>query len=135
LCVVNPDELQRLLLGVVRDVVGDRGAIDDGDVTIERPRSREHGDWASSFALQLGKRLGMVPRELASQVAGLLLEQEGIAAADVAGPGFVNIRLDAAAAGALARRIVEEGGLFGRGTLYDGVTIDVEIFDLIFSKS
>jgi len=128
---VNPAELAAALLGVVRAVV-DRRGIDAGaqigpeDVTLERPRNREHGDWASNAALKLGKRFGIAPRDLAVEVAEALGAVDGVASAEVAGPGFLNIRLDAAAAGEVAKVIVDEGDAYGRGTLYDGVTINVE---------
>ncbi|MEO5921995.1 MAG: arginine--tRNA ligase [Pseudolysinimonas sp.] len=128
---MNPAELASALLDVVRDVANGRG-IDAGaeispdDVTLERPRSRDHGDWASSAALKLGKRFGIAPRDLAVEFATALGTVEGVASAEVAGPGFLNIRLDAAASGALAKVVVEQGDAYGRGTLYDGVTINVE---------
>lgn len=123
---VNPAELQALLLRIVRQVAGPEAEVAEAAVALERPRDPEHGDWASSFALKLGKGLRRVPRELAAEVAALLVQEEGIAAAEVAGPGFVNIRLDAAAAGELARRIVDEGAAYGRGDLYAGVTMNLE---------
>jgi arginyl-tRNA synthetase len=124
---VNPAELQALLLRIVRDAAGERaGEVAPEDVTLERPRNRDHGDWASNVALQLGKRLGIPPRDFAAEVATRLAGEAGIADAEVAGPGFLNIRLDAAAAGLLAQQIVEQGESYGRGTLYDGVTINVE---------
>ncbi|MGN6326920.1 arginine--tRNA ligase [Pseudolysinimonas sp.] len=123
---MNPAELQALLLRVVRQVAGSEAEVADAAVTLERPRDPAHGDWASSFALKLGKGLGRIPREFATEVAGLLAQEDGIAAAEVAGPGFVNIRLDAAAAGELARRIVDEGEAYGRGDLYAGVTMNLE---------
>ncbi|MCS0500680.1 arginine--tRNA ligase [Protaetiibacter sp. 10F1B-8-1] len=96
------------------------------DVTLERPRNRDHGDWASNVALKLGKRLGVAPRQLADALAATLVEVDGIAGAEVAGPGFLNITLDAAAAGALAERILAEGSAYGTGVLYAGVRIDLE---------
>jgi arginyl-tRNA synthetase len=125
---VNPAELAASLLGAVRATVpvDASGEIDPEDVALERPRNREHGDWASSAALKLGKRLGIPPRDLATRIAEVLRTVEGVAGVEVAGPGFLNIRLDAAASGALAKVIVDEGDTYGRGTLYDGVTINVE---------
>jgi arginyl-tRNA synthetase len=124
---VNPADISTALLNVVRRVAGGRAAeITPEDVTLERPRNRDHGDWASNVALKLGKRFGLDPRTLAAELAAGLAEVEGIAAAEVAGPGFLNITLDAAAAGALVRVIVESGELYGRGDLYDGVTINLE---------
>src|SRR5690606_1581691 len=87
---------------------GERAAeILEADVALERPRRREHGDWASNVALRLGKRLGRDSRELAEALAEELNSLEGIAHAESAGPGFLNITLDAAAAGVIATRILE----------------------------
>lgn len=83
-------------------------------VTVERPRQREHGDWATNVALQLAKKAGVPPRALAEELAGRLREVAGVAAVDIAGPGFLNITLDKGAAGELARTIVEAGGEYGR---------------------
>jgi len=96
------------------------------DVPLERPRNREHGDWASNIAMKLAKPLGINPRELAEEIATEAAKLDGVASADVAGPGFINFRLDAAAAGALAKVIVEQGETYGRGDLYEGVTINLE---------
>lgn len=127
---MTPAELAAALLDVVRSTAGARGLdpaeITPEDVTLERPRNRDHGDWASNAALKLGKRLGIDPRAFAAELAAALSAVAGVASAEVAGPGFLNIRLDAAAAGALAQAIVEQGEAYGRGVLYDGVTINVE---------
>jgi len=95
-------------------------------VALERPKNRDHGDWAANIAMKLAKPLGISPRELAADFAAGLEAVDGVASVEVAGPGFINIRLDAAAAGALAKTIVEQGEAFGRGTLYEGVTINLE---------
>jgi arginyl-tRNA synthetase len=124
---VTPAELSATLLELTRSAAGERAAeIGADDVTLERPRNRDHGDWASNVALKLGKRLGLDPRAFAGQLATALAAVDGVAAVDVAGPGFLNITLDAAAAGALARTIVEAGEAYGRGDLYPGVTINLE---------
>lgn len=96
------------------------------EVKVERPRQREHGDWATNVAMQLGKKAGMAPRALAELLAERLGETPGIASVDVAGPGFLNIRLDSAAAGALAKDIVEAGQSYGRGTSGAGTHINLE---------
>jgi arginyl-tRNA synthetase len=125
--LVNPAELTATLLDTVRATVGERAAeVDTDDVTLERPRNRDHGDWASNVALKLGKRLELNPRDFAASLASALAEVDGIARAEVAGPGFLNITLDAAAAGVLALKIVEAGELYGSGTRYDGVTMNLE---------
>ena len=128
---MNPAELSLTLLDLVRRAAAERGVDPDleitpEDVTLERPKNRDHGDWASSVAMKLGKRIGVNPRDFATELAELLAATPGVAATEVAGPGFLNITLDAAAAGELARRIVEEGEVYGRGELYSGVPINLE---------
>jgi arginyl-tRNA synthetase len=126
---VNPADLSSSLLTVVTGILARRGSTETvtiGDVTLERPRSREHGDWASNIAMKLAKPLGIAPREIAQEIADELAKVDGIAKVDVAGPGFINITLDAAAAGALAKVIVEAGADYGRGDLYAGITMDLE---------
>ncbi len=126
---MNPADLSASLLTVVESVVGRRGgelALSVADVVLERPRNRDHGDWASNIAMKIAKRLGANPRELAVDIASGVAELDGIAKVDVAGPGFINITLDAATAGALARTIVESADAFGRGDLYDRVRINLE---------
>ncbi len=96
------------------------------DPQVERPKQREHGDWATNVAMQVAKAAGVPPREIAAVLAARLAKEPGIASAEVAGPGFLNIRLDAGAAGELARTIVEAGEAFGRGTSFAGRTVNVE---------
>ena len=96
------------------------------DITLGRPKSRDHGDWASNAALKLAKNLGVNPREFAVEIAKRLGEAPGIASVEVAGPGFINIRLDTAAAGTAAKMIVEAGGAFGLNDSQRGRTINFE---------
>ncbi len=96
------------------------------EVRVERPRSREHGDWSTNVAMQLAKAAGIAPRELAAALSQRLAQVEGISAVDVAGPGFLNITLEAASAGALARAIVEAGEEYGRNESLAGRRINLE---------
>lgn len=130
---VKPEDLSSLLSAVLTEAVdaGDlpaqlRAELTPERVKVERPRSREHGDWATNVALQLGKRAGMNPREFAALLAARLTGREGIAAVDVAGPGFLNITLDAAAAGELAREIVTAGQAYGRNSALAGHVVNME---------
>lgn len=129
---MTPDDLARLLFERVLAAAADRNASDAlagftaSDVILERPKNRDHGDWASSVALKVSKPLGVNPRELAVELAAGLEGTPGIASLDIAGPGFINIRLDAAAAGALAKTIVEAGESYGNGSLYRGVKMNLE---------
>lgn len=95
-------------------------------VTVERPRQREHGDWATNVAMQLAKKAGLPPRRLAEVLANRLRAVVGIASVDIAGPGFLNVRLEAAAAGELARAIVEEGPVYGHTREGAGLRVNLE---------
>ena len=95
-------------------------------VRVERPRNREHGDWSTNVSLQLAKGAGMPPREVATRLAARLAAVEGIKAVDVAGPGFLNITVEAASAGELAHTIVEAGQAYGRGDAEWGHRINLE---------
>lgn len=96
------------------------------DVRVERPKNREHGDWSTNLALQLAKTAGMPPRDVAARLAERLARVAGVKAVDVAGPGFLNITLDAASAGELARTIVEAGPTYGQNPSEAGHTVNVE---------
>jgi len=86
----------------------------------------EHGDYASTLAMQLAKKSGVAPRDLAADLAKHLGQVAGIASVDVAGPGFLNIRLDAAAAGAVAGLIVAQGNAYGRSERLTAQHINLE---------
>ena len=111
---MNPDTLAAALLNVVTPIAASLRPdealnLTESDVVLERPRNRDHGDWASNLAMRLAKPLGTNPRALAEQIATALADVDGVASAEVAGPGFINIRLVAGAAGVLATTIVEAG--------------------------
>ncbi|RAU91872.1 arginine--tRNA ligase [Mycolicibacter senuensis] len=95
-------------------------------VIVERPRNPEHGDYATNLALQLGKKVGVNPRELAGWLAGALARADGIASADTAGPGFVNIRLDASAQGTIVANIIAAGAGYGHSGEFDGLNVNLE---------
>lgn len=95
-------------------------------VTVERPRNPEHGDYATNLALQVAKKAGVNPRELASWLAESLAGDAAIAAAEVAGPGFLNIRLAAAAQGEIVTRILAAGEAFGHNDHYAGTKVNLE---------
>lgn len=128
---MNPDALAEALLAVIAPLAearreGSSAGLTAADFPLERPRNREHGDWASNAALKLGKAVGANPREFAQEIADALAETPGVASVEVAGPGFINIRLDAAAAGALAKTIVEAGAAYGTNDTQRGQSINLE---------
>ena len=96
------------------------------DPRVERPRNRDHGDWSTNVAMQLAKKAGTKPRDLAELLVPRLEALDGVASVEVAGPGFLNIRLDAASAGGLARTIVEAGEAYGRNGTLAGRRINLE---------
>jgi arginyl-tRNA synthetase len=96
------------------------------EIVVERPKNLDHGDWATNVAMQVGKKAGLNPRAAAEILQPILQELPGVEAVEIAGPGFINIRLDAASQGELARDIIAKGNNFGRGTQLAGKKINVE---------
>ena len=125
---MTPAQLSALIRSCLQDAVdsGEVNAQVPDEVRVERPRNREHGDWATNVALQLAKGAGVPPRRLAEVLASRLAEAPGVKSVDVAGPGFLNVVLDAAAAGELARTVVEAGRAFGRGDANAGRSVNLE---------
>lgn len=95
-------------------------------VSVERPKNREHGDWATNVAMQAANRLGTNPRALAEMLAAELVSIDGIESVEIAGPGFLNIRLRAGVAAELVREIVQLGEGFGSGDALAGLSFNVE---------
>ncbi len=126
---MTPADLASAVLAAARSVFAERG-LDPGllpeRTTVERPRSPEHGDYASTLALQLSRNAGLPPREIATALAEKLGQQVGIKSVEIAGPGFLNIRLDPAAAGSLARIVVTQGAQYGHSTALTGQRINLE---------
>jgi len=128
---VTPVELSAAVAAALAAAVADGSlALDPADlpetVHVERPRQREHGDWATNIALQLAKKAGTNPRALAEDLANRLRTTAGIKQVEIAGPGFLNITLDAAAAGELARSIVTAGARYGHNDAEAGKHINLE---------
>jgi arginyl-tRNA synthetase len=127
---VTPDQLSATIIGALTSL-SEAGAISlpDGvptEVLVERPKVKEHGDYATNIALRLGKKAGMNPRDFAQLLADELAGSEGVASAEIAGPGFLNIRVDAGAQGALAPHIVTAGTTYGTSELYAGQKVNLE---------
>ncbi|MGG5260872.1 arginine--tRNA ligase [Phycicoccus avicenniae] len=125
---MTPEELSAAIRGALQSAVdsGDLAVTVPDEVRVERPRNRDHGDWSTNVALQLAKGAGMPPRDLATTLATHLRAADGVAAVDVAGPGFLNITLDAASAGELARSVVDAGTAYGRNDSEAGHVINLE---------
>ena len=126
---MTPADLAELLRSTAAAVLIEHGldpAALPAVVTVERPRNPEHGDYATNLALQVGKKVGADPREFAGWLATALAGTDGIAAAEVAGPGFVNLRLETAAQGVMIADIAAAGAEYGHSGLLAGRSINLE---------
>ncbi|OZC50122.1 arginine--tRNA ligase [Rhodococcus sp. RS1C4] len=126
---MTPADLAELLRATASAVLADRGldvSVLPDKVTVERPRNPEHGDYATNVALQVAKKAGANPREFAGWLAEALSADASIASAEVAGPGFLNIRLDADAQGAIVAQALEAGAAYGTSSTLAGTKINLE---------
>jgi arginyl-tRNA synthetase len=126
---VTPAELADTVLIAAAAVLTEQGldlAALPASTTVERPRNPEHGDYASTLAMSLAKKVGMSPRDLAQELANKLTASPGISAVDIAGPGFLNIRLDAASTGEVARTVINSGERYGSGSALAGQRVNLE---------
>ncbi|MBF4478557.1 arginine--tRNA ligase [Rhodococcus rhodochrous] len=126
---MTPSDLAQLLRGTAAGVLTDRGldaSVLPETLTVERPRNPEHGDYATNVAMQVAKKVGVNPRELATWLAEALTAADGIDSAEVAGPGFLNIRLAADAQGAIVAKVLAEGDAYGNGSDLTNTKINLE---------
>ncbi|RFU19725.1 arginine--tRNA ligase [Geodermatophilus marinus] len=125
---MTPEQLRDVVRTALAAAV-ERGVLPvevPGDVLVERPKNPEHGDYATNVALRLAKPAGRPPREVAEVLAAELRGHEGIAAVDVAGPGFLNITLARGALGRIAVDAVTAGEAYGRTATLAGQRVDLE---------
>lgn len=131
---MNPESLSELIEKIAKDLVanGVAGNLtqdlipDANSLAVMRPKDRAHGDWATNVAMQLAKKAGMKPRDLAELFAQRLTKAQGIASVEVAGPGFINITLDSASAAAIVDEVLKQGSNFGKNTHLSGKTLNLE---------
>ena len=143
---MSPEALSELISSIAHNLVaaGQAGALTDelippvDKLAVMRPKDRAHGDWASNIAMQLAKKAGMKPRDLAEPFAAALAEADGIAKVEVAGPGFINITLDSASAAAVVDTVLAAGAMtdtdkhlnkvneYGRNAHLGGQTLNLE---------
>jgi arginyl-tRNA synthetase len=96
------------------------------NIPLERPKNRDHGDYASSIALQLAKPAGKNPREVAEMLKKDLEKLPEVSSVDIAGPGFINIKLNRASQADLVRTILSAKESYGKGSALAGVKINLE---------
>ena len=125
---MTPEELSNLINSAVKSLISAQKIekVEIPEIKIERPKSKDHGDFASNIALALSKPVGKNPREVAQLLIEELSKEKSIKKIEIAGPGFLNFTLDTASLGELARTIVEKADEFGKTESLKNQTINVE---------
>ncbi|TIC84091.1 arginine--tRNA ligase [Nocardioides sp. GY 10127] len=127
---MTPEQLSTAIVDVLTTLTSSGDLTVEGgvptSVTVERPRQKGHGDYATNVALQLAKKAGTNPRALAEQLKAGLEAIDGVAEVEIAGPGFLNITVSAGAQGEVAAQVVAAGAAYGRSEVLAGHRINVE---------
>ena len=118
---------QEELIAQIRGAISKGLGLDyQGEIPLERPKNRDHGDYASSIALQLAKSAGKSPREIATALQSALAAEPNISKVDIAGPGFINFTLNRASQAELINVINQAGKSYGNGSTLAGKNFNVE---------
>ncbi|WP_459549504.1 arginine--tRNA ligase [Nocardia sp. X0981] len=126
---MTPADLADLLHATAAKVLAERGldpTVLPDEVDVERPRNPEHGDYSTNVAMRVAKKAGTNPRELAGWLAEALSGTDAVASAEVAGPGFLNIRVAASAQGAILEQVRAAGVNYGTADTLAGTRINLE---------
>lgn len=127
---MTPEQLAEKILQALAALADDGAITVEGglprELKVERPKNPEHGDYATNVAMQLGKRAGLNPRQFAELLAAKLRDDEAITAVEIAGPGFINLRVAADAQGKVAQSILDAGPKYGTSDSLQGRAINVE---------
>jgi arginyl-tRNA synthetase len=126
---VTPAQLADTVLAAAAAALTDAGldpCVLPAGAPVERPRNADHGDYASALALQVAGQAGISARELARAMAGQLAGDPAIQSVEIAGRGFLNIRLRSSAAGTIAGIVIEQGEAYGRGSGLAGQRVNLE---------
>ena len=119
------DQIRHVLSQLEQDGVLPEGT-DTSRVTMEPPRDPSHGDMATNAAMVLSKAAGMKPRDLADAIAAKLKDCAGVTEVSIAGPGFINMRLDASRWQECVQDILTAGTSYGDSDMGQGKKINVE---------
>lgn len=118
---------QDQLIAQIRGAISKGLGLDyQGEIPLERPKNRDHGDYASSIALQLAKVAGKSPRDIATVLQSALAAEPNISKVDIAGPGFINFTLNRASQAELVNVINQAGNNYGNGSSLAGKNFNVE---------
>ena len=127
---MTPEQLAEKILQALAALADDGAITVEGglprELKVERPKNPEHGDYATNVAMQLGKRAGLNPRQFAELLAGKLQDDDAITAVEIAGPGFINIRVAADAQGKIAQAVLDAGPAYGGSDSLHGQTVNLE---------
>ncbi|MGW1344653.1 arginine--tRNA ligase [Kribbella sp. NPDC002412] len=127
---MTPEQLAEKILQALAALADDGAITVEGglprELKVERPKNPEHGDYATNVAMQLGKRAGLNPRQFAELLAAKLRDDDAITAVEIAGPGFINLRVAADAQGKVAQAIVDAGQSYGHTDTLHGQTVNLE---------
>ena len=126
---MTPEQLSKAILGALAALFSKHGfdsTLLPETVVVERPKNREHGDWATNVAMQVGGKVGLAPRAFAELLVFEIESISGVEKVEIAGPGFINLFVSDAAAGALVKDIVALGSEFGRSSELQGVKLNLE---------
>lgn len=122
-------DIRAHVIDALTDMV-DSGALPGGlsfdNVTVEPPRDPAHGDMATNAAMVLARPAGLKPRDIADALAARLADDPRITSAQVAGPGFLNLRLDPQIWQDVVRAVLTSGGEYGRSVMGQGRSVNVE---------
>ena len=125
---MTPEELSKTIKESLESLIASQklevSAIPE--IKIERPKSKDHGDFSSNIALMVAKPAGKNPRDVAQLLVDDLSKNPGIKKIEIAGPGFLNFTLDSASLGELARSIVKDSDKYGHTNSLSGETINIE---------
>ena len=126
---MTPEQLSSAILNALSQLMAE-GKLAKAEiptsVVVERPKNRDHGDWATNVAMQLGKSFEMTPRQFAEILAVKLETVDGIFKVEIAGPGFINLFVSTGASASLVKNIVDQGADFGKGDSLVGVKLNLE---------
>ena len=126
---MTPEQLSSAILNALSQLMAE-GKLAKAEiptsVVVERPKNRDHGDWATNVAMQLGKSFAMTPRQFAEILAVKLETVDGISKVEIAGPGFINLFVSTGASASLVKNIVDQGADFGKGDSLVGVKLNLE---------
>ena len=120
------DEISAAILEVLTAAKSKLNCEIPTSLTLDRPKNRDHGDYATSIALALAKPSGLAPRVIAEIIVAGLKERADIAAVDIAGAGFVNITLAKGSQGGVISNILSSGKKFGHAKKLTGVAVNLE---------